>query len=123
MEQLVAEAVKAAVGSLVKEAVPAAVAAGRRVWDWLKGKLVGREDAVVAAVEANPAAVSAQRKLEGAVLELLEKEPGLQAELERVLRESGYREAVVQRADVKGDNNVVNQVAGNANVVSNFRIS
>src|SRR5688500_16042912 len=83
-EALVAEAVKAAVGALTKEAVGPALAAGGRVWTWLKGKLTGAEaQAAVAAVEAEPAKGSARLRLSAALTELLETKPELAAELDR----------------------------------------
>ena len=90
-EALVAEAVKAAVGSLVKEAVPVAVQAGGKVFAWIKRTLAGKPDgaAAIAAVEANPTKPSAAKKLDAALTEALEENPGLAKELESVLAESG----------------------------------
>jgi hypothetical protein len=118
-EALVAEAVKAAIGALTKEAVGPALAAGGRVWTWVKSKLAGTEvQAIVAVVEAKPAAASVPHKLSGAVRELLETQPELSSELEQVLRESGYREAVVQTANVTGNQNTTAQTAGQGNMVN-----
>jgi hypothetical protein len=119
VEALVAEAVKAAIGALTKEAVGPALAAGGRVWSWLKTKLTGTEAAAtVAAVEAEPARASVQHKLSGAILELLETQPTLAAGLEQELRESGYREAVTQTANVAGNQNTTAQTAGQGNTVN-----
>jgi hypothetical protein len=119
-EALVAEAVKAAIGSLVKEAVPAAVQAGGTVWAWIKRTLAGKPDgrAAVAAVEADPAKASAAKKLDAALTEALEENPGLATELESVLAASGWRQIVTQTANVTGDNNKVAQVAGKGNVTN-----
>ncbi len=118
-EALVAEAVKAAIGALTKEAVGPALAAGGRVWAWVKGKLTGTEaQASVTAVEADPTKASARHKLFGALLELLEVHPGLANELDQALRESGYREAVAQTATVTGNQNTTAQMAGQGNTLN-----
>ena len=119
-EALVAEAVKAAVGSLAKEAVPAAVLAGGKVWAWIRRTLAGRPecDAAIAAVEADPARPSAAKKLDAALTEALEEAPGLARELDAVLAESGWRQLVTQTATVAGDSNTVAQVAGQGNTVN-----
>jgi hypothetical protein len=102
-EALVTEAVKAVIGALTKEAVGPALAAGSRVWGWLKENL-SRTDAqsMISAVEAEPAKTSVRLKLSGALAELLEEQPELAAELERELQESGYRQAVAQTVNVTG---------------------
>lgn len=119
-EALVAEAVKAAIGSLVKEAVPAAVQAGGKVWAWIKRTLAGKPDAAaaVAAVEADPAKPSAAKKLDAALTEALEVNPDLAKELEAVLAESGWRQIVTQTANVTGDNNTTVQTAGQGNTIN-----
>lgn len=119
-EALVAEAVKAAVGSLVKEAVPAAVQTGGKVFAWIKRTLAGKPDgaAAIAAVEADPTKPSAAKKLDAALTEALEENPGLAKELESVLAESGWRQIVTQTANVTGDNNTTVQTAGQGNTIN-----
>ena len=46
---------------------------------------------------------------------MLEKQPELAAELDRELRESGYREAVAQTATTTGDQNTTLQNVGQGN--------
>ena len=119
-EALIAEAVKAAVGSLVKEAVPAAVQAGGTVWAWIKRTLAGKPEgaAAITAVEADPAKASAAKKLDAALTEALEEKPELAKELETVLAESGWRQIVTQTATVTGDNNTTVQTAGHGNTTN-----
>jgi hypothetical protein len=119
MDALVAEAVKAAIGALTKEAVGPALTIGSRVWSWLETKLKGTEALpVVAAVKAEPTKTSARHKLAGALADLLEAQPGLTAELEGLLREGVSRDAVVQTATVTGDQNVSAQTTGRDNTVT-----
>jgi hypothetical protein len=119
-EALVAEAVKAAIGSLVKEAVPAAIQAGGKVLAWIKRTLAGNPDgaAAIAAVEADPTKPSAAKKLDAALTEALEDNPHLAKELEAVLAESGWRQIVTQTATVTGDNNTTVQTAGQGNTIN-----
>ncbi len=119
-EALIAEAVKAAVGSLVKEAVPAAVQAGGTVWAWIKRTLGGKPEgeAAIAAVEADPAKGSAAKKLDAALTEALEENPGLAKELDAVLAASGWRQIVTQTANVTGDSNTTIQTAGQGNTIN-----
>jgi len=119
-EALVAEAVKAAIGSLVKDAVPAAIQAGGKVWAWIRRTLAGKPagEAAIAAVEADPAKPSAAKKLEAALTEALEEKPELAEELAAVLAGSSWRQIVTQTATNTGDGNKTGQVAGQGNTTT-----
>ena len=111
-------AAAAAIGALTKAAAEPALAAGRRVWDWLKQKRGGEGGAVVAEVEADPSKRSAPAKVTAMLQDLLDAEPALAGELRRILDEGGGVQAITQSANVQGDNNTTAQAAGTGNTVS-----
>jgi hypothetical protein len=115
-EVLVAEAVKAAIGALTKEATGSTLAAGGRILAWLKSKLAGTgAQAVIAAAEAEPSKISVQLKLSGVLAELLETQTELVAELDHLLTDSGYRDIATQTANVSGNQNTIAQTSGQGN--------
>jgi hypothetical protein len=115
LEKLAAAAAAGAVGAFAKGATEAAIAEGRKVWDWARSKLAGTPGAaVVLAAEAAPEKASSRKALEAQLLLLLEDNPAFAGELAALLREAG----VTQNASVTGNQNVVTQIAGSGNSVT-----
>ncbi len=117
MDSLVETATNAAVGALTKAAVEPALAAGRKVWDWLRGRVAGDDARTVAAIEADPAKPSAPTKITALLQDLLHDNPDAIAQLRALLEGAGGLQAINQTANITGDNNKVAQVAGTGNKV------
>jgi len=116
-ETLIDAAATAVVGALTKAAAEPALAAGRKVWDWVKGKAAGTDAATVAAVEADPAKPSARSRVAALLQDALHGNAQAAAELQTLLDQAGGVQAITQTANVHGDNNRVAQVAGSGNKV------
>lgn len=116
-DDLIKAATGAAIGALTKAAAEPALGAGRRVWDWIKEKLGGKDAAMVAEVEADPSKRSAPTKVTAMLQDLLNTDRALAGELLRILEESGVQ-AIAQTANVHGDNNTTAQTAGSGNAVN-----
>jgi hypothetical protein len=119
---LAASAITAAlpyVVALGKEAgKSAAGAAGKSVWEWVKGKLTsaaGKE--AVKDLEDGPDDADNRKAAEAALSKLLKADSGALAELAQLLEKAGIT-STVQTADVRGDGNIVGQVSGSGNTVS-----
>ena len=104
--------------ALTKAAAEPALAAGRRVWAWLKQKLGGKDTATVAEVEADPARRSAPTKVTALLQDLLEADPALVEELRRILDEGGGVQAITQTTNVQDDDNTTVQTVGSGNSVT-----
>ncbi len=117
-DELIKAAVGAAIGALTKVAAEPALAAGRRVWDWLKRKRSGEDAATVAEVEADPSKRSAPTKVTAMLQDLLEADPALAGELRRILDEGGGVQAITRTANVQGNSNTTVQTAGSGNAVN-----
>jgi hypothetical protein len=115
MDELVEAAAGAAIGALTKVAAEPALTAGRKVWDWLKGKLSGDDQKTAAAVEAEPTKPSASTKVTALLQDLLHGNIAAVDELRRLLDAQGGIQAITQTASFTGDSNKVAQVAGNNN--------
>ena len=116
--ELTNAAAGAVIGALTQAAAEPALAAGRRVWDWLKQKLGGQHTATVAEVEAEPSKRSAPTKITAMLQDLLEANPSLAGELCRILEERGGVQAIAQTANVHGGSNTTVQTAGSGNAVT-----
>jgi hypothetical protein len=119
---LAAAAITAAlpyVAALGKEAAKSAAgAAGKSVWQWVKGKLTspaGTE--AVKDLESAPDDADNRKAAEAALSKLLKADPGALAELAQVLERAGVT-STVQTANVVGDDNIVGQASGSGNTVS-----
>ena len=119
---LAAAAIAAAlpyVVALGKEAAKgAAGAAGKSVWEWVKGKLTspaGTE--AVKDLENAPDDADNRKAAEAALSKLLKADPGALSELAQLLEKAGVT-STVQTANVVGDGSIVGQVSGSGNTVS-----
>ena len=118
-EKLVAAAVAAVVGTLTKQTTESVVAAGGKVWAWIKGKVDGTEDAsTVTAVEADPQKASARAKITALLQDLLHDNPAAAKELADLLGGEAGVQAITQSASVSGNENTTNQIAGTGNTVN-----
>ena len=117
-DELIKAAAGAAIGALTKAAAEPALAAGRRVWDWLKQNLGSKDQATVAEVEADLSKRSAPAKVTALLQDLLDADPALASELRRIFEEGGGVQAITQAADVQGNNNTTVQTAGSGNTVT-----
>jgi hypothetical protein len=118
-EKLVAAAVAAVVGTLTKQTTESVVAAGGKVWAWIKGKVDGTEDAsTVTAVEADPRKASARTKVTALLQDLLHDNPAAAKELADLLGGEAGVQAITQSASVSGNENTTNQIAGSGNTVN-----
>ena len=115
MDKLVEAAAGAAIGALTKAAAEPALSAGRKVWDWLKGKLSGDDERIAALVEAEPSRPSAPTKVTALLQDLLHGDAAAVEELRRLLGEQGGVQAITQTANFKGSGNKVAQTAGDNN--------
>ena len=118
MEKLIGAAAAAVVGALTKAAAEPALAAGQKVWAWLKGKVSGEDARTAAAVEADPAKPSAATKVTALLQDLLHGNPAAAEELRRLLDGAGGVQAIAQTANVTGNSNVVGQLAGTGNTMN-----
>jgi len=117
-DKLIQAAAGAAIGALTKAAAEPALAAGRKVWDWLKGRLTGAGAATAAAVEADPAKPSAPDKVTALLKDALHGNATAAEELRRLLDAHGGVQAITQTANFQGNQNVVAQIAGSGNTVN-----
>ncbi len=105
--------------ALGKEAAKgAAGAAGKSVWEWVKGKLTsaaGKE--AVEGLEKAPDDVDYRKMAEAALSKLLKSDPGALSELVQLLDKAGITSTVLT-ANVIGNENIVGQVSGSGNTVS-----
>ena len=105
--------------ALGKEAAKgAAGAAGKSVWEWVKGKLTS--DAGIAAVndlEKDPNDGVNRITAQAALSKLLKSDPSARAELAQLLEKLGATSTVLT-ANVVGDDVDINQVSGSGNTVS-----
>jgi len=116
-DKLMEAAATAAIGALTKAAAEPALTAGRKVWDWLRGKLTDNAAATAADVDADPGKASARTKVTGLLQDVLEGNPDAAAELRKLLDDSGGIQAITQSLTVTGNANKVAQVAGDKNKV------
>lgn len=121
---LAAAAVAALSPYLVEGGKEAAKAAGKetaagalRLLDWLKGKLTGAGAEVLAEVEKAPQDADAQGALRLQIRKLLEREPALAGELERLL--AGLPEPAKQQVLSQiGNDNHLAAVIGTGNTMN-----
>ena len=114
---LATAAVAALAPYLVAGGTEAAKQAGQDLYAWLKAKLTPAGKAALAEVERAPQDGDAQRALRLQLRKQLEAEPALLTELARLV-EAPPRAGPVQKADVVGDRNVVQQVVGTGTIVT-----
>ena len=117
MDELIKVATEAAIGALTKAAAEPALAAGHNVWAWIKGIVSGEDARVLAAVEKDPAKLSATTKVTAILQDALNENPQAVKHLQELLNASGGMEAVTQTANVSGQSNKVGQVSGSGNTV------
>src|ERR1700730_7803817 len=105
------------VATLGKEAAKSAAgAAGKSVWEWVKGKLTseaGKE--VVKDLENTPHDADNRKAAEAALSKLLKSDPGTLSELAQLLEKAGV--TTVLTANVVGDG-IVNQASGSGITIS-----
>lgn len=93
---------------------------GNKIVEWIKSKLDGGMGAeAVAKIAENPESKSARMVLEGSLLERLEGDEALAAELAALLKEAeqaGY--SIKQELHQTGDMNIGVQVAGDKNKIN-----
>ena len=116
-EKLIEAAASAAIGALTKAAAEPALSAGRKVWDWLKGKLAGDDARTAAAVEDEPSKPSAATKVTAMLQDVLDDNPQAVEELRHLLDAQGGVQTISQTANFTGNNNKVAQTAGNNNKI------
>ena len=119
---LAAAAVAAAISyitELGKEAAKSAAgAAGKSVWEWIKGRLTtagGKE--AVKDLESGPGDADNRKAAEAVLAKFLKSDPAALTELAQLLEKVGVT-STVQIANVRGDGNIVGQVAGSSNTLS-----
>jgi hypothetical protein len=97
-----------------------AAAAGLQLLGWLRERLTGAGGEALGDVEKEPADADAQAALRVQVKKLLEREPALAAELERLVSEAEKeRPAGVTQSNVQaGDQNRAANVSGSGNAVN-----
>lgn len=115
-EKLVAEFALAAVKELGKSAAVGGLAAGGKLWAWIKGKAPGADTTAIAAVEAAPDKSSAPDRVSAMLKDLLADQPQLASEMARLLREHGGG-VTTQTATAAGPGNVTAQIAGSGNTI------
>jgi hypothetical protein len=120
---LAATAIAAAlpyVAALGKEAAKSAAgAAGKSVWEWVKGKLtsdVGK--GVVKDLENDPHDADNRKAAEAALSKLLKSDPGALSELAQLLEKAGVTSTALT-ANIVGNENIVGQVSGSGSVSIN----
>ena len=116
-DKMIDTAVGAVIGALTRAAAEPALAAGGRIWAWLKQEISGDDANAAAAIEADAARPSAPTKVKALLQNLLHAQPALAQELDRMLAEAGGRDAITQSANVHGNRNIVAQTAGTNNRV------
>ena len=106
--------------ALGKEAAKSAAgAAGKSVWEWVKGKLAseaGKE--VVKDLEKDPHDADNRKAAEAALSKLLKSDRGALSELAQLLEKAGVTSTVLS-ANIVGDGNIVGQVSGSGTVSIN----
>src|SRR6266436_4081606 len=106
--------------ALGKEAAKgAAGAAGKSVWEWVKGKLTspaGTE--AVKDLENAPDDADNRKAAEAALSKLLKADPGALSELAQLLEKAGVTSTTLT-ANVVGNENIVGQVSGSGTVSIN----
>lgn len=112
MEKLAAEAAVAAVKELVKAGIEGGVAAGGTLWTWLRGKAPAGDASTIAAIEAHPNKPSTETKVKGLLLDLLDGNPGLQEELNEMLKENNPNAPISMTMEISGKGNKAAQMAG-----------
>jgi hypothetical protein len=120
---LAAAAIAAAIPYIValgKEAAKSAAgAAGKSVWEWVKGKLTSAAGTeAVKDLENAPDDAVNRTAAEAALSKLLRADPGALSELAQLLEKAGVT-STVQTANVVGDGNIVGQVSGSGTVSIN----
>ena len=113
-------AIAAAIAALGKEAAKSAAgAAGKSVWEWVKGKLTsdaGKE--VLSDLEKVPDDADNRKAAEAALSKLLKSEPSALFELAQLLEKAGATSTTLT-ANVVGNENIVGQVSGSGTVSIN----
>ncbi len=113
-------AIAAALVALGKEAAKSAAgAAGKSVWEWVKGKLAseaGKE--VVKDLEKDPHDADNRKAAEAALSKLLKSDRGALSELAQLLEKAGVTSTALT-ANVVGNENIVGQVSGSGSVSIN----
>jgi len=120
---IAAAAIAAAIPYIValgKEAAKgAAGAAGKSVWEWVKGKLTSAAGTeAVTDLENAPHDAVNRTAAEAALSKLLRADPGALSELAQLLDKAGITSTVLT-ANVIGNENIVGQVSGSGTVSIN----
>jgi hypothetical protein len=120
---LAAAAIAASLPYLIavgKEAAKgAAGAAGKSVWEWVKGKLTsGAGKEAVKDLESGPEDSDNRKIAEATLSKLLKSDPSLLSELAQLLERAGATSATMT-ANIVGDGNVFGQASGSASVAIN----
>ena len=118
MEKLAAEAAVAAVKELVKAGIEGGVAAGGKLWTWLRGKAPAGDASTITAIEAHPNKPSTETKVKSLLLDVLDGNPELQEELNEMLKEIKANATVSQSQNISGKDNKAAQVAGDYNKIN-----
>lgn len=107
------------VAAIGKEAAKSAAgAAGKSIWEWVKGKLTseaGKE--ALQDLEKGPEDSDNRKAAEAALSKLLKSNPATLSELAQLLETAGAA-STAQTANVVGDENIVTQAAGSGISVS-----
>ncbi|MEM7807010.1 MAG: hypothetical protein AAF561_02750 [Planctomycetota bacterium] len=115
------EAAEALADRAGNAAVDAAAGGAARVWVWLKSRFTGSDANVVTDAEAEPDADEHWDILRGKLTKRLKADPGLAADLQRLLAEIAPDQTAGgthQTAAVKGRGNTTTQVGGSSNKVT-----
>jgi len=106
--------------ALGKEAAKSAAgAAGKSVWEWVKGKLTseaGKE--VLSDLEKAPDDADNRKAAEAALSKLLKSDPSALTELAQLLEKAGATSTTLT-ATLVGNENIVGQVSGSGTVSIN----
>jgi hypothetical protein len=97
----------------------AAGAAGKSVWEWVRGKLAseaGKE--VVKDLESGPEDSDNRKMAEATLSKLLKSDPNALSELARLLERAGAT-STTMTANLVGNENIVGQASGSASVAIN----
>jgi hypothetical protein len=90
----------------------AATAAGKSVWNWVKGKMTTETGKLaIKDLESGPDDIANQMAVQAALIKLLRSEPSALSELTQLLDKVGTTSATLSVL-VTGDRNNVGQVAG-----------
>jgi len=89
---------------------------GKKIAAWLEEKLAGKpEAAALEKLKQEPSSVTRRDYAKSALTVLLESDPGLRAELEKLLAEVGAAGPSIRQTATAGDGAKIIQVAGNNN--------